>query len=259
MPSPFPGMDPFIEGVVWEDFHHGFIAELSAAMVPLVRPRYLVRREHRVYVEHDAGDEDRVLRADVAVTLQKREPAPAAGEAASLAAPVAVHLPIPAERREGFLTIRDRKTMEVVTVVELLSPANKRAGSDGRRQYISKRQEILGSETHLVELDLLRGGLRLPTVEPLPPADYYALVCRNHPRSVAEVYPWTLRLPLPQIPIPLAGGDPDVLVDLQPVFTATYDRAGYDYSLDYGEAIDPPLSKPDVPWAAEIVAGREAP
>ena len=260
MPSPFPGMDPFIEGSAWEDFHHRFIAELSVALVALVRPRYVVRNEHRVYVEHQASEEDRVLRADVAVTAPTREPsATVAGPSSATAlAPVAVHLPMPEERREAFLTIRDRQTMEVVTVVELLSPGNKRAGSDGRRQYLSKREEILGSETHLVEIDLLRGGKRLPTVEPLPPADYYVFVCRNHPRYLAEVYPWTVRAVLPRIPIPLAGDDPDVFVDLQQVFTATYDRAGYDYSLAYGQPIDPPLSEDDAAWAAEIVARRKA-
>ena len=260
MPSPFPGMDLFIEGPEWEDFHQGFIAELSGALVPLVRPRYVVRRERRVYVEHQPDAEDRVLRADVAVTAPTREPSSAGpgSSSATALAPVAVHLPMPEERREAFLTIRDRQSMEVVTVVELLSPGNKRAGSDGRRQYLSKREEILASETHLVELDLLRGGKRLPTVEPLPPADYYVFVCRNHPRYLAEVYPWTVRAVLPRIPIPLAGDDPDVLVDLQQVFTATYDRAGYDYSLAYGQPIDPPLSEADAAWAAEIVARRKA-
>lgn len=260
MPSPFPGMDPFIEGHAWEDFHHRFIAELSVALVPLVRPRYVVRNEHRVYVEHEADSEDRVLRADVAVTARQPELSAAAGGSslATAMAPVAVHLPMPEEEREAFLTIRDRETMEVVTVIELLSPANKRPGSDGRREYLAKREEILASETHLVELDLLRGGKRLPTVEPLPPADYYAFVCRNRPRYVAQVYPWTMRAALPRIPIPLAGGDPDVLVDLQEVFTATYDRAGYDYSLDYGQPVVPPLSEADAVWAGEIVARHKA-
>ena len=259
MPSPFPGMDPFIEGSTWDDFHPGFIVHLSDALVPLVRPRYVVRRQRRVYVEHHGKAEDRVLRPDVAVFAAQREPPFAEGGASSATAPapVAVHLPMPQEEREAFLTIRHRQTMEVVTIVELLSPANKRLGSDGRREYLSKREEILASRTHLVELDLLRGGQRLPTVEPLPPADYYAFVCRNRPRYVAQVYPWTMRAALPRIPIPLAGDDPDVPVDLQQVFTATYDRAGYDYSLAYGQPIDPPLSEADAAWAAEIVARRK--
>jgi len=215
MPSPFPGMDPFIEGQDWEDFHTGFIAELSAALVPHVRPKYVVRKERRVY------------------------------------------LPMPEERREAFLTLRERETMEVVTVIELLSPANKRHGGDGRREYLSKRESILGSTTHLVELDLLRGGERLPTVEPLPPGDYYAFVCRQR-RYQAEVYAWTLREPLPAVRIPLAGDDPDVTIDLEEVFTSTYDRAGYDYSLDYTRPIRPPLPERDASWAAGVLAPRSA-
>jgi len=259
MPSPFPGMDPFIEGSEWDDFHPSFIVHLSDALVPLVRPRYVVRNERRVYVEHHGEAEDRVLRPDVAVFAAQREPPLAEGGASSATAlaPIAVHLPMPQEEREAFLTIRDRRSMEVVTIIELLSPGNKRAGSDGRREYLSKREEVLASRTHLVELDLLRGGRRLPTVEPLPPADYYALVCRNRPRYVAQVYPWTIRSPLPRIPIPLAGDDPDVHVDVQQVFTSTYDGAGYDYSLPYGQPIDPPLPEADAAWAAEIVAGQK--
>jgi hypothetical protein len=257
MPSPFPGMDPFIEGQAWEDFHSGFVAELSAALVPHVRPKYVVRKERRVYVEHSFPDDDHLVRADVAVMSDPRE-FPESGAAASVGAapsPVVLHLPMPEERREAFLTVRERETMEVVTVIELLSPANKRPGGDGRREYLSKRESILGSTTHLVELDLLRGGQRLPTVEPLPPGDYYAFVCRRR-RYQAEVYPWTVRDRFPEIPIPLAGDDPDVTLDLEEVFTSTYDRAGYDYSLDYRRPIRPAIPDRDAAWVAGMLARR---
>jgi hypothetical protein len=252
-------MDPFIEGQDWEDFHTGFIAELSAALVPRIRPKYVARKERRIYVEHSFPGEDRSVRADLAVMSDEagfadtREPT-SAGAAVS---PVVLHLPMPEERRESFLTLRDRETMEVVTVIELLSPANKRPGGDGRREYLSKRESVLESTTHLVELDLLRGGTRLPTVEPLPPGDCYAFVCRQR-RYQAEVYAWTLRDRLPAIPIPLAGDDPDVRIDLGEVFTSTYDRAGYDYSLDYSRPILPPLPEADAAWAAGILAPRSA-
>jgi len=260
MPSPFPGVDPFIEGQAWEDFHQGFIGELSAALVPLVRPKYVVRKERRIYVEHGANGDDRLLRADLAVTAEPREP-PASGSSRSAStapSPVLVHLPMPEQRREAFLTIREARTMEVVTLVELLSPGNKRPGSDGRRQYLSRREEVFQSSTHLVELDLLRGGQRLPTVDPLPPADFYALICRNRPRDQAEVHHWTLRASLPTIPVPLAGDDPEATIDLQPVFAATYDRAGYDYSLDYRQPVRPPLGEKEAAWVAGVLAGRDS-
>jgi hypothetical protein len=136
----------------------------------------------------------------------------------------------------------------VVTVLETLSPGNKRPGSDGRREYLKKREEILQSQTHLVELDLLRGGQRMPTVRPLPSADYCAIVSRSQRRPRADAYVWTIRDPLPTIPIPLNKGDPDVALDLQAVCTTVYDRARYHLSLDYSASLAPPLSEAEREW-----------
>jgi len=135
-------------------------------------------------------------------------------------------------------------------VIEVLSLGNKRAGSDGQREYLTKRESILQSAAHLVELDLLRGGQRLPTIEPLPVADYFAFVCRAYDRPEAQVYAWTLRQSLPTIPIPLNRGDPDVLLDLQNGFTRVYDRAGYDYSLDYRQPVQPAFAAREAEWIA---------
>lgn len=257
MPSPFPGMDPFIESQAWETFHHEFIAVLLESLTPRVRPRYVVRVDERVYVEHEPGERLHFIRPDVTVLEHEGREAPfegAAGAATAVAAiPVVLTLPIPERRREAFLTIRERKTMEVVTIIEVLSPGNKRPGSDGRREYLSKREAVLQSLTHLVELDLLRGGERLPTIEPLPPADYYAFVCRGQRRPKTEVYPWSLRHPLPSIPVPLSGDDPDVVLGMQAIFNLVYDRAGYDYSLDYHRPVEPPLSGADATWGQRFL------
>jgi len=142
----------------------------------------------------------------------------------------------------------------VVTVIETLSPGNKRTGGDGRREYLRKREEVLGSDTHLVELDLLRGGQRLPMLVPLPAGDYYAIVSRGYRRPRAEVYAWTLRDPLPVIPVPLAKGEPDVPLDLKSAVDTVYDRARYDLSLDYTQALVPPLSEEDRKWVEERLA-----
>ena len=115
---------------------------------------------------------------------------------------------------------------EVVTIIEVLSPANKRANSDGRREYLAKRAMILRSSAHLVEIDLLRGGERLPMAEPLPSVDYDVIVSRAPRRPMADVWPTTLRQPLPTVPIPLAGEDPEVPLDLQAIFHAVHERAG---------------------------------
>ena len=254
MPSPFPGMDPFIEGQGWEDFHQEYIAALRRALVARVRPRYIVRLERRVYVERDPEVLADHIRPDLVVVEPKGAKAAREAAVAVAAKPVVLTLPMPEYRRQAYLTVRQPDTLHVVTVIELLSPANKRLGSDGRREYLRKRQVVLQSDTHLVELDLLRGGDRLPTIEPLPAGDYYAFICRAERRPGVEVYAWSLRQPLPSVPVPLAGEDPDVTLDLQSAFTTAYDGAGYDYSLDYRRAVEPALSDPDRAWADQVRA-----
>jgi len=262
MPSPFPGMDPFIEGQLWDDFHSRFVPELAAALMPKVRPKYLVTVERRVYLERTVTDHQppsiTPIRPDVTIAKERE----GIGTAIAVAEKVGVEvmaktftipLPIPERVEEPFITIRDRESREIVTVIEVLSPANKRAGSDGRREYLQKREAILLSGTHLVELDLLRGGERMPTQKPLPPADYYALIAPAERRPYALGFAWTLKEPLPTIPIPLKGDDPEVKLDLQGVFTAVYERAGYDYMLDYGREVEPPLSEEDKAWVRQVL------
>jgi hypothetical protein len=171
--------------------------------------------------------------------------------------PVTLTLPMPEPRNETYLTIRNRDTLEVVTVIEVLSPSNKRAGSDGRKAYLEKRETVLSSSASLIELDLLRKGKRLPTIEPLPDGDYYAFVCRSSRRGVADVYAWSLNHVLPTIPIPLGSEDADAMLELQTVFNTVYDQLGYDYSLKY----DPPtgafFDKAETAWVKEIIAQAE--
>lgn len=251
-------MDPFLEWQEWEDFHTRFNTVIGEWLAPSLDPRYVVRVERRIYVEHLA-DERVPRRADVAVLWTggpEKSQGPSAGGARSLA-PVECLLPMPEERREVFLVVRDRETMEVVAVLETLSPANKRPGSDGRREYLGKRESVLQSQVHLVELDLLRGGRPLPMVDPLPAADYYAIVSRRHRRPRAEVYAWTIRDLLPSIPIPLKGGDPDVWLDLQAVFTTVYDRARYDLSLDYRAPLAPEPDAALAAWIAEQLGAHQ--
>lgn len=256
MPSPFPGFDPFIEGQVWPDFHHALIAEARAALIPEVRPRYVVRVEERVCLDEQPEDDLAFMEPDVLVAEETGQDAPGAGRGGSGAAvavePVILSPPMPALRKQRFLALRERDSQRLVTVIEILSPANKRSGSDGRRQYLKKRREVQQSSVHLVELDLLRGGQRLPVIGTLPPGDYFAVVARAGHRPRAQVYGWTLRQRLPGIPVPLAGEEPDVMLDLQAVFTTAYDRAGYDYSLDYRRPAEPRLAEADAAWVEEM-------
>jgi hypothetical protein len=258
MPSRFPGMDVWIESQRWEQFHFEFIGEAARQLVPLVRPRYEVAPEQRIYVERSFGQDDGPMRADFAVlehdeTEQRKRSL--AETATAVAAPASYTLPMPEERREAFLVIRDRRDMSVVTIIELLSPSNKAPRSDGREAYLRKRLSIFESQTNLVEIDLLRGGLRLPTMERLQSADYFVFICRGAKRPQADVYAWHLRQPLPAVPIPLAADDDEVTLDLQAVFDRVYDDFGYDYALDYRQPAQPPLSEADAKWAEAILLG----
>jgi hypothetical protein len=116
-----------------------------------------------------------------------------------------------------------------------------------------KRDAILESRTHRVELDLLRGGARLPLAGPVPAGDHFAIVSREQRRPRVDVYAWTLRQPLPTIPIPLKPQDGEVLLNLQQALTAVYDRVRYDHSIDYAAAVEPPLSPDDAIWARQVL------
>ena len=253
MPSPFPGMDPFIESQKWEDFHTRFLTAISDAIVNVVRPKYVVEVERRIYLEtHDPTTPVQSFVADAALMKTGREPILQTKESEgglAVLTETAVEvktctIPLIEEHRETFLTIRRGKPSEIVTVIELLSPTNKRKGTDGRQQYTEKSSALLKTKTHLVELDLLRNGERTLVSEP-PGGDYFAMISRAERRPLVEIYGWRLLNRLPVIPIPLAGSDPDVKLDLQQVFTLVYDRAGYDYGLDYQQPVTPPLTEPE--------------
>ncbi len=252
MPSPFPGMDPYIEGQLWSGFHTQFLGELQAAIVPQLPPGYVVVIEEQVYREHL---EERARSVDPDVAVVAGRPAPTTGGGTAIAAaPVTVPLPMSRRVRQRRLELRYRASGDVVTVVELLSPANKRLGTDFRRQYLAKRDAVIDSSEHLVELDLLRGGARLRMAKDLPPGDYYVLVSRVERRPGADVWRVGLRERRPPIGLPLAGRDPEVEAVLQAVVDRVYHRAGFERSLDYELAPSPPLSAEDLGWARSLVA-----
>jgi hypothetical protein len=243
-------MDPFIESQKWADFHTRFITALSDALVPQVRPSYVVDVEERVYVEHGLDQHVTALRPDVTVSDSGSQAGPATTTTTAIAEPIECLLPVVGEMREVFLTIRRRDGRAVITIIELLSPSNKRPGADGFKQYLEKREQVLAGPVNLVELDLLRGGQRPPLLGKLPPHDFLIIVARARRRRRAEVYAWSLDQPLPTIPIPLSEPDPDVPLALQDQVTLVYDRAGYDYSLDYARPPTPPADPARNEWIA---------
>jgi hypothetical protein len=255
MPSPFPGMNPYLERPdVWNDFHDSFIPAAREALVPHLLPRYYVRIEEHLFIHEPPAEERFPLgRPDLSVHPGT---GPAAGGAAGVAAaPASVGMPVVVEEeRLPYLEIRDRAGNETVTVVELLSPANKATGPQ-RDQYLAKVRRVLSSRTSFVEIDLLRGGPRMPW-DRLPACDYYAVVSRHAQRAGgdprADLWPLRLRDPLPPVPIPLRPGEPEPILDLQAILHRIYDAAGYEMFL-YQADPEPPLAGPDAVWAAQLL------
>lgn len=251
MPSPFPGMNPYLEqSDTWEDFHHDFLTRARESLSAQVGPNYLVKLEVRIYLR-ELSDEERQFfgRADVAVTSSV-ERTNSATVRTTIEAPVELTLPASDVSSESWLEIRDRRDRRTVTVIELLSPTNKTPGPD-RDSYLGKRRSLLASLSHFVEIDLLRGGER-PHLPELPPCDYYALVSRYARRPRLGLWPIALRERLPEIPIPLVAPDADVSLDLQKIVHRVYDAADYGKYI-YAESPQPPLSPGDADWARRFL------
>lgn len=248
-------MDPFLEGSgIWPDFHSRLAVSLADQLLPKLLPRYVVDVEKRVYVESQSDSpyfvpDVTVSHAPFGDWSSEGQPAEASTGTATYAVPLA------GEQRQSFLVIRDRESRTVVTVIEILSPGNKIDGGDGRKEYLVKRNEVLETLSNLVEIDLLRGGLRAPTIHPLrKQTDYCVLICRGSERPRAEAFEWSLRDELPTIPIPLRPGDAESSLNLQVAFEDVYGRARYDLRLDYSRELSPSPRPADVDWIRSRLA-----
>jgi Protein of unknown function (DUF4058) len=263
MPSPFPGMDPYIEASrLWEDFHHDLISEIKHALASRLPERYVVRAGERSYVALAVENEDqtRSFQPDVAVASRpgrfrrKRKPQQDSDQLGlqTASGPVMMQAAVREEYREGFLEIRETDAgHKLVTGIEILSPSNKRPRTKGWRLYNRKRFAYVSGYANFVELDLLRGGQRMPMVNPWPDSPYYLLVCRKEAAPRCAVYPVYFTEPLPTIPIPLIPPDPDIPLDIQPMLATIYARSRYDHDIDYRGPLDPPLGRSEAAWLEE--------
>jgi hypothetical protein len=240
-------MNPWAEQAdLWPDFHVAFVPALRRQLARQVVPKYIVLMEEQIYIREVPPLLTLSIRPDVAILRPQVGPAAAALGLAEIEAPAHPHLPAEDIERVPFLEIRDRQSRELVTVIELLSPSNKRRGED-RGKYLDKRRGVLKSTAHLVEIDLLRGHAPMPLVG-RPECAYSALVSRAERRPVVDFWPVGLRDRLPVIPIPLRLPDSDARVDLQEALDQVYDEAGYAHFI-YDGTPDPPLSAEDAAWA----------
>lgn len=262
MPSPFPGIDPYLGQVgIWPSLHGQLINNAFEALQPVLLPRYIAVTGVRVYIE--PAKQERT--PDVYVVAPRvPEPQPRAGVAVAERVAV-VSLPEPEwvasdpgiEVREPYIEIRDLAGNEVITVIEILSPTNKAPGP-GRDAYRAKQGEVLLSTANLVEIDLLRAGW--PTVAAPPDAvregEYLVCTRRLQRPGGFEVVRFGVRDPLPAVAVPLRPGEPDVLLDLAGVFARCYDTGAYAYRVDYTRPPDPPLPPEEAAWAQALLSER---
>jgi hypothetical protein len=240
-------MDPYLEGSTWMNFHGQLCSEIARQLGPKLRPRYLARLTERFFTDISIEPETSRERAYPDVAVVEAGPAlDGGGGLGVITAPVRVATEMPQAILHFSVEIRDRLQRRLVTAIEVLSPTNKRG--EGRDEYMAKRHRALQSTAHLIEIDLLRAGQRLPMRPSLPPAPYYVYVGRFEIRPETDAWPIRLDQPLPMIPVPLLAGDPDVGLDLQLAVTTVYDLSDYDLEIDYTQPPGGPLSPEEAAW-----------
>ena len=253
-------MDPYLEGEMWQEFHGTLIGAIRAQLMRVLPRSYVALLAKRYVLDDDAlGIVDlphaRTVYPDVhVVTREVREGAPKSGGTAVAVAEPAVELPsrLPEEVPQLSIEIRDVAERRLVTVVEVLLPANK-IGT-GAREYGERRAAILATKTHVLEIDLTRRGTRIELRGEAPPAPYYVYLSRVERRPLTAVWPVALRDPLPTVPVPLLPPDPDVPLDLQRSIADCFELVGYERLLNYSAAPpDPTFDPDDARWIAERV------
>jgi hypothetical protein len=256
MPSPFPGMDPFLEHpAFFPGVHDSYIVYLSEALQGLLPAPYFAEITERRWIDSrdegigpDAVDEPRLAQRGVSVPTD-------------VAQPILITVPLE-ERRETYLEIRSpvENGERVVTTIEVLSITNKTPGPKGRALYLQKQREVLDSDSNLVEIDLQRGGTHTTGV-PLerlrrkaPPFDYHVCVHAFEQFGTFAVYTIQLSQPLPRVVLPLLPGDGTVSVDLQAVFQRSYDTGPYRRRVRYEPGRIVPGLRPDqLEWATKVL------
>ena len=260
MPSPFPGMDPFLESADSSpEVHSRLIVALADDLAPALMPDYYVAIEKRTYLS--TPDDTLLIGVPDAVVMGQPTPslpvtpAPNVATLAKNNQPQTVVLPLAEEVQERYLEIRETQTDKVITLVEVLSPKNKRPG-EGREAYLRKRQRVLTSATHLVEIDLLRQGMPMPVQGNVRPSAYRILVSNRQQRPQAALYAFNLPDLIPAFHLPLRSQKPEPIVDLKPLLDGIYDRAGYPLRLALTADALPTLSPEDKAWVTTLLTAE---
>ena len=252
MPSPFPGMNPYLEQPeFWSEVHSRAIVAIAIAIEPELNPNYRVAVEKRIYL---SASSELVGIPDISLVSKQSNPNPSVSGTATLtrSKPIPVQLPLPETVKESYLEIREMPSDRVITVIEVLYPKNKTAG-EGRNAYETKRQQVLGSRTNLVEIDLLRSGKPMPILGVTDRTDYRILVSRGSQLPQAELYAFSVRDVMPCLRVPLQPSDAEPELDLQAILMSVYNQARFDLAIDYCQEPRPPLKAADREWADNLL------
>ena len=197
------------------------------------------------------------LQSHGAARSQRKKGGPPWRSQQSPAEPVTMRAFIQEEHREAFIEIYEMNPEQrLVTCIEVLSPSNKNSGTEGWDLYQRKRQSLLLGDVNLVEIDLLRGGRRMPMLDPWPDAPYTVLVARAKAAQICRVWAAHFQWQLPSVPVPLTKPDSDVFLALQPMIDAIYQRSRYERSIDYKKPLTPPLDRAAAAWLKQRLQAR---
>ncbi|MBD2771023.1 DUF4058 family protein [Iningainema sp. BLCCT55] len=251
-------MNPYLEQpAFWSSFHTRLLVAIADTLAPKLLPNYYIEVETRIYQDQD---EDEVLvglpDATVLMALSKPARVELQKDTGTLIQkrPQSITLPMPITVKERYLEVREMGSDAVITVIEVLSPKNKQKGK-GRTTYEKKRGLILGSMTHLIEIDLLRGNLPMTMKGSVQSTDYRIVVSRSTQRPKADLYGFNLPEPIPSFPLPLKSEGEELTVDLQMIVDGVCERAAYNQRIDYKQQVPPPaLSPANQQWVDELLA-----
>lgn len=248
--SPFPGMDPFLEGAKWPDVHHKLAAVLCELIMPFITPKYIASVETYIVNDTEPSTELGIMYPDVAVVKNEtREPDATYQKSPNddILTPVSITLPTIStfQVRIPVVEIRDQEKNSLITAIEILSPVNKR--NPGLEKYRAKRQKLYESNIHLIEIDLLRRGTRPLSHPSIPIAHYYVTLVRALGKT--QIWAFNIQNKMPVIPVPLKSPDEDILLNLGKALHLVYERNYYINSIDYSKNPPPPnFSKKEKDW-----------
>lgn len=257
MVSPFPGMDPFLEGYLWPDVHNRFATVIAELIAGAIAPKYVARIE--LYTVEDSNPEGDIgiMYPDVEILRRKNiveEPALAYSEKSTVLSAATISIPdtMPIEVRIPTVEIRDRQSNQLITTIEILSPVNKR--EPGLIPYREKRKHLHELGVHLLEIDLLRRGQR-PFNHPYLPKNHYIVTLVRAETNRTDVWGFDIQDPMPVVPLPLKAPDADVPLDLGKVLNIIYERSLYHLSINYKETPPPPeFSAEEQTWMRKVMA-----